>query len=49
LESPELTARLRRNGPARAANFDIAGMVEAYTDLFLEQAASAPGALAVGA
>jgi glycosyltransferase involved in cell wall biosynthesis len=49
LESPELTMRLRRNGPARAANFDIAGMVEAYTDLFLEQAASAPGALAVGA
>jgi glycosyltransferase involved in cell wall biosynthesis len=49
LGSPELTARLRRNGPARAANFDIAGMVEAYTDLFLAQAASASGALAVGA
>ncbi len=26
-------------GPARAAHFDIAKMIEAYTELFLEQAA----------
>ena len=34
-----LRARLAVAGPARAAKFDIAGMIDAYTTLFLEQAA----------
>jgi hypothetical protein len=38
LRRPDLTQQFRRNGPARAASFDIEGMIEAYTDLFLEQA-----------
>jgi glycosyltransferase involved in cell wall biosynthesis len=38
LRRPDLTQQFRRNGPVRAASFDIDGMVEAYTDLFLEQA-----------
>ncbi len=42
LRTPELTARLSANGPARAALFDIDRMVEAYTDLFIEQADFAP-------
>ena len=40
LQSPELTGRFRDNGRARAANFDIARMVESYTGLFIEQAAT---------
>jgi glycosyltransferase involved in cell wall biosynthesis len=43
LRRPDLTAQFRRNGPVRAAGFDIDEMVEAYTDLFIEQA---DGALA---
>jgi glycosyltransferase involved in cell wall biosynthesis len=38
LRRPDLTQQFRRNGPLRAASFDIDQMVEAYTDLFLEQA-----------
>jgi glycosyltransferase involved in cell wall biosynthesis len=38
LRRPDLTQQFRRNGPARAASFDIDEMVDAYTDLFLEQA-----------
>ena len=38
LRRPDLTQQFRRNGPVRAASFDIDEMVEAYTDLFLEQA-----------
>jgi glycosyltransferase involved in cell wall biosynthesis len=38
LRRPDLTQQFRRNGPVRAANFGIDEMVEAYTDLFLEQA-----------
>ena len=38
LRRPDLTQQFRRNGPLRAASFDIDEMVEAYTDLFLEQA-----------
>ncbi len=34
-----LTSQFRRSGPTRAARFDVAAMVEAYTSLFLEQAA----------
>ena len=48
LETPALTERFRIQGPMRAANFDIARMIEAYTDLFLEQAGSANNAV-VGA
>ncbi|MGI8842027.1 MAG: glycosyltransferase [Caulobacteraceae bacterium] len=48
LEQPDLTARLRANGKARAPDFDIGKMIEAYTSLFVEQAA-APRAFAVGA
>ncbi|MBA3810116.1 MAG: glycosyltransferase [Caulobacteraceae bacterium] len=48
LAQPELTQRFRVNGAARAPTFDIGRMVEAYTNLFLEQAA-APRALALGA
>jgi len=39
LRRPDLTAKFASAGPARAARWDIAGMVEAYTSLFLEQAA----------
>jgi len=46
LESPDLLAQFRARGPARAENFDIARMVEAYTELFLEQAGATRGALA---
>ena len=38
LRRPDLTARFAANGPARAALFDVDSMVEAYTDLFFEQA-----------
>ena len=38
LRRPDLTQQFRRNGPARAAGFGIDEMIEAYTDLFLEQA-----------
>ena len=38
LRRPDLTQQFRRNGPSRAANFDIDAMIEAYTDLFVEQA-----------
>ena len=38
LRRPDLTGRVAANGPARAALFDIDLMVEAYTDLFFEQA-----------
>ncbi len=38
LRRPDLTQQFRRAGPVRAASFDIDEMVEAYTDLFLEQA-----------
>ena len=48
LAHPELTAQLTNNGRARAPAFDIGRMVEAYTSLFVEQAA-APRALALGA
>ena len=48
LDRPELTARLAANGKARAPNFDIGKMIDAYTGLFLEQAA-APRALALEA
>jgi glycosyltransferase involved in cell wall biosynthesis len=47
LTSPHITDRLRAQGPTRAATFDIDLMVEAYTTLFLEQAAA--GKLAVRA
>ena len=40
LDNPELRRRLAAAGPARAAQFDIAKMIEAYTALFLEQAAA---------
>ncbi len=40
LEQPGLIGRLAQNGRARAASFDIQSMVEAYTRLFLEQAAA---------
>lgn len=46
LETPALTDRFRVQGPARAAAFDIARMVDAYTDLFLEQANAPRRALA---
>jgi glycosyltransferase involved in cell wall biosynthesis len=46
LRRPDLTDRFRQAGPARARHFDIGRMVEAYTDLFLEQAA-APRAVAL--
>lgn len=46
LERPDLTDRFREAGKARARAFDIGRMVEAYTDLFLEQAA-APRAVAL--
>jgi glycosyltransferase involved in cell wall biosynthesis len=39
LGQPELTRRFRAEGPPRAATFDIARMIEAYTELFVEQAA----------
>jgi glycosyltransferase involved in cell wall biosynthesis len=39
LADPDLGARLSQAGPARAARFDMAKMIEAYTALFLEQAA----------
>jgi glycosyltransferase involved in cell wall biosynthesis len=48
LGQPDLTARFRASGKARALNFDIGKMIEAYTSLFVEQAAL-PHALAVGA
>ena len=48
LAHPELTAQFSRRGKSRAPAFDIARMVEAYTSLFVEQAA-APRALALGA
>jgi len=48
LEKPELTARFKTAGKARAKSFDIGKMIEAYTSLFVEQAA-APRALALGA
>jgi glycosyltransferase involved in cell wall biosynthesis len=38
LRRPDLTARMAANGPARAARFDVDSMVEAYTNLFFEQA-----------
>jgi glycosyltransferase involved in cell wall biosynthesis len=38
LRRPDLTHQFRRNGPPRAARFDIDEMVEAYTELFIEQA-----------
>ncbi len=38
LTTPDLTQKFRQNGPPRAANFDIARMVDAYTELFQEQA-----------
>jgi glycosyltransferase involved in cell wall biosynthesis len=41
LRRPDLTQQFRRNGPLRAATFDIDEMVEAYTDLFQEQAEAA--------
>jgi glycosyltransferase involved in cell wall biosynthesis len=40
LRQPELTAAFGEAGRKRAAQWDIAHMVEAYTSLFLEQAAS---------
>ena len=49
LETPALTERFRDHGPARAAGFDIARAVEAYTDLFLEQAGAGRRAVALGA
>ena len=49
LTSPRLTERFRKAGPARAANFDIARMVEAYTRLFVEQAAVGQLAVALRA
>lgn len=49
LTSPRLTEQFRKAGPARAANFDITGMVEAYTRLFVEQAAVGQGAVALRA
>jgi glycosyltransferase involved in cell wall biosynthesis len=48
LATPDLTARFRHLGKARAKRFDIAKMVEAYTSLFLEQAAGA-GEMAIEA
>ncbi len=39
LLQPDLTRRFSSEGPPRAAGFDIARMVESYTELFLEQAA----------
>lgn len=41
LADPDLKARIAAGGPARAAGFDIAKMIDAYTALFLEQAAAA--------
>lgn len=38
LRSPDLAQKFRREGPARAARFDISAMVAAYTALFIEQA-----------
>jgi len=38
LRSPDLTARFSAAGKSRAPNWDIAGMVGAYTALFVEQA-----------
>jgi glycosyltransferase involved in cell wall biosynthesis len=38
LADPELRGRLAEAGPSRAAEFDIAKMIDAYTALFLEQA-----------
>ncbi|MGH7022151.1 MAG: glycosyltransferase [Caulobacteraceae bacterium] len=38
LARPELLARLGAAGPARAALYDVDGMVGAYNDLFIEQA-----------
>ena len=40
LADPALRGRLAAAGPARAATFDIAKMIDAYTALFLEQAAA---------
>ena len=40
LMSPDLMARLSKNGRLRAANFDLGLMVDSYTKLFLEQAAN---------
>jgi glycosyltransferase involved in cell wall biosynthesis len=50
LRRPDLTQQFRRNGPVRAASFDIDEMVEAYTDLFVEQAEAglAPAARRAG-
>jgi glycosyltransferase involved in cell wall biosynthesis len=38
LRQPGLTAALGKSGQKRAARWDIAHMVDAYTSLFLEQA-----------
>jgi glycosyltransferase involved in cell wall biosynthesis len=40
LSNPDLRGSLAAAGPARAAKFDIATMIDAYTALFLEQAAA---------
>ena len=42
LANRELRASLGAAGPARAARFDIAKMIAAYTTLFLEQSAAGP-------
>ena len=41
LRSPDLRASLGAAGPERAVTFDIAPMIESYTQLFLEQAREA--------
>ncbi|MHB8527989.1 MAG: glycosyltransferase [Caulobacteraceae bacterium] len=48
LRRKDLAAKFRVNGKARALRYGIAEMTEAYSDLFLEQAAL-PGAVALGA
>jgi glycosyltransferase involved in cell wall biosynthesis len=48
LARPDLTARFTLNGKARARAFDIPQMAQAYTSLFLEQAADA-SEIAIGA
>jgi glycosyltransferase involved in cell wall biosynthesis len=42
LSDRDLRGRLAAAGPARATQFDIATMIDAYTALFLEQAAAGP-------
>ncbi len=42
LSNSELRSTLAAAGPARAAQFDVARMIEGYTALFLEQAAFKP-------